>query len=73
MPPLTMLLAHDIRAYYEELSAELVDGPPRPWATERWFYEETEAGKAIIGARRLMMKAEAPQLAWFYMSPGPRQ
>ncbi len=73
MPPLTMLLAHDIRAYYEELSAELVDGPPRPWATERWFYEETEAGKAIIGTRRAMMKAEAPQMAWFYMAVGPRQ
>ena len=71
-PPLTMLLVHDIRAYYEELSADLVAGPPGPYAAERWFYDKTEAGKAIMEARRAMEQANAPQPAWFYMAPGAR-
>jgi hypothetical protein len=66
-------VAHDIRSYYEELAIELADGPPGPWATERWFYDETEAGKAVLAARRAMRAAEAPFPMWFYMAPGPRQ
>ena len=73
-PPLSMLLAHDIRAYYEELSADLVDGPPGPYAAERWFYDKTEAGKAIMAARRaLEQAAELPHASWWLMAPGARQ
>jgi len=65
-------IAHDIRSYYEELAVELADGPPGPWAAERWFYDITEGGKAIMAARRSMKEAKAPFPVWFYMSPGPR-
>jgi len=64
--------AHDIRSYYEELAVELAEGPPGPWAAERWFYDVTEAGRAVIAARRAMKEAEAPFPLWFYMAPGSR-
>ena len=64
--------AHDIRSYYEELAVELADGPPGPWAAERWFYDVTQAGQAVIAARRAMKGAEAPFPLWFYMAPGAR-
>jgi hypothetical protein len=66
-------VVHDIRSYYEELAIELADGPPGPWATERWFYDETEAGRAVLASRRAMRAAEAPFPMWFYMAPGVRQ
>ena len=62
--------AHDIRSYYQELAVELADGPPGPWAVERWFYDTTEAGKTLLAARRAMKAADAPQPLWFYMAPG---
>jgi hypothetical protein len=66
-------VVHDIRSYYEELAIELADGPARPWAAERWFYDKTEAGKAVLEARRAMKVAGAPFPMWFYMAPGARQ
>lgn len=63
---------HDIRSYYEELAVELADGPPGPWAVERWFFDRTEAGKAVMSARRAMKVAEAPFPLWFYMAPAAR-
>ena len=69
-----MLVVHDIRAYYEELAVELVaEGPPTPWGAERWFYDKTEAGKVLLGARRALKEAEAPHPVWFYMAPGSRE
>lgn len=67
-----MAVVHDIRAYYEEPAVALADGPPGAWAAERWFYDETEAGQAILKARRAMKEAEAPFAMWFYMAPGAR-
>jgi hypothetical protein len=64
--------AHDIRSYYEELAIELAEGPPGPWAAERWFYDVTQAGRTLIAARRAMKSAEAPFPLWFYMAPGAR-
>ena len=72
LPGSPIEVAHDIRSYYEELAVELADGPPGPWAAERWFYDTTEGGKAIMAARRSMKEAEAPFPVWFYLSPGPR-
>ena len=72
LPSLPMAVAHDVRAYYEELAVELADGPPGAWAAERWFYDATEAGQAILQARRAMKEAEAPFPMWFYMAPGAR-
>ncbi len=72
LPSLPMAVAADIRAYYEELAVELADAPPGAWAAERWFYDQTEAGQAILKARRAMKEAEAPFPLWFYMAPGAR-
>ena len=69
----TMMLVHDIRAYYEELAFEIADGPIAAWGAERWFFDETEAGKVLIGARRSMQQAGAPHAQWFYMAPGSRE
>jgi hypothetical protein len=73
IPGIPMLAAHDIRSYYQELAVELASGPPGPWAVERWFYDETEAGRALLAARRAMRDAEAPFPLWFYMAPGAEQ
>jgi hypothetical protein len=70
-PP--MMLVHDIRAYYEELAFEIADGPVEAYGAERWFFDETEAGKVLIHARRSMQQAGAPHPLWFYMAPGSRQ
>ena len=59
----------DIRAYYEELCPQLAGGVPDAWASEHWFYEETEAGKLIQAARRVMRDQGAPMMIWFYMAP----
>ncbi len=72
LPDLPMAVAHDIRAYYEELAVELADAPPGAWAAERWFYDQTQAGQAVLGARRAMRDSEAPFPLWFYMTPGAR-
>ena len=65
---------HDIRAYYEEAALELVGGPaPGARAAEAWFFEATEAGTAVMAARRAMKAAGAPQPFWFYMAPGHRR
>ncbi|MFQ5696725.1 MAG: hypothetical protein ACE5IL_00370 [Myxococcota bacterium] len=66
-------VAHDLRSYYEELAVELADGPPAPWAAERWFYDETETGRTLLAARRAMRAAEVPFPIWFYMAPGAEQ
>jgi hypothetical protein len=73
VPGIPMQVAHDIRSYYQELAVELASGPPGPWAVERWFYDETEAGKTLLAARRAMRTAEAPFPMWFYMAPGAEQ
>ena len=72
LPDLPKKVVHDIRAYYEELAFELADGPVQAWAAEHWFYDETEAGKLVIAARRAMQESGAPQAEWFYLSPGSR-
>ena len=59
----------DIRAYYEELCPQLAGGVPDAWASEHWFYEETEAGTLIQAARRAMRDQGAPMMIWFYMAP----
>ena len=73
LPGNPIQVAHDVRSYYQELAVELADGPPGPWAVERWFYDETEAGKALLAARRAMRAAEVPFPLWFYMAPGAEQ
>lgn len=63
---------HDIRTYYEELACELAEGPITPWSTEQWFYDQTEAGKLILSARRIMRDKEVAQSVWFGLAPAGR-
>ncbi len=63
----------DIRSYYEELACELAEGPIEPWATEEWFYDQTEAGKLILTARRMMRDNKAEQSVWFGLAPAGRE
>ncbi len=73
LPGSPIEIAHDVRSYYQELAVELASGPPGPWAVERWFYDETEAGRVLLAARRAMREAEAPFPMWFYMASGAEQ
>lgn len=69
----TVAVTHDIRAYYEEAATELVTGPaPGGRAAESWFFETTEAGKTLMGARKVLQEQEAPFPFWFYMAPAHR-
>jgi hypothetical protein len=62
----------DLRAYYVEAAFALADSatdPARtPWALERWFYADTQAGRLLLAARAAMKEAGVPQPIWFYMS-----
>lgn len=64
---------HDIRSYYEELACELAQGPIAPWATEEWFYDQTEAGDVILRARRAMRDSEVAASVWFGLAPAGRE
>ncbi len=69
----TIQAVHDIRAYYEEASIQLVDGPPPGGrAAEAWFYEDTEAGHTVMAARNAIKDSGGPFPVWFYMAPGHR-
>ena len=65
-------VAMDIRAYYEEAALALADHVPAARAAESWFYDSTEAGKAMLTARQAMADADPPFAAWYYLSPGTR-
>ena len=64
---------HDIRSYYEELACELAEVPIEPWATEQWFYEQTEAGDVVLKARRAMRDKHVAQEVWFGLAPAGRE
>ncbi len=69
----TIALVHDIRTYYEEAALQLADGPaPGGRAAEIWFYEQTEAGRTVMAARKAIQDAAGPFPVWFYMAPGHR-
>jgi hypothetical protein len=68
----TVGVAHDIRTYYEEAAVELTTAPPAGRAIEAWYFDETEAGKTVLAARKAMKDQGAPFPFWFYMAPGHR-
>lgn len=69
----TVAVCHDIRSYYEEAGLELVDGPtPGGRSAEAWFFEDTEAGKTVMAARKALSDQDLPFALWFYMAPGHR-
>lgn len=69
----TIAVCHDIRTFYEEAALELANGPsPGARASEAWFFEQTEAGRTVIAARRALKEQEAPTPFWLYMAPAHR-
>ena len=73
IPGVPMRVAQDIRGYYQTAALELAEHSPGAWAGENWFYEQTETGKLMLNARRVLKDAGAPHPVWFYLSPGDRQ
>lgn len=63
--------AHDLRTYYEEAAVALADDVTGG-SVEVWFSEVTEAGQALLAARRRMKDQDAPFTLWFYMAAGVR-
>lgn len=51
---------------------ELATGPVGGHCAEAWFWETTEAGKTMMGARRALKDQGAPFPFWFHMTPGHR-
>lgn len=63
---------HDIRTYYEEAAAALVDLTPDAGQGEAWFYEQTAAGHTLLAARAQMREQGAPVVIWLYMARATR-
>lgn len=69
----SIAVCHDIRTYYEEAALELANVPaPGARAAEAWYFERTEAGRAVLAARAAMKDQGAPFPLWFYMAPAHR-
>ncbi len=64
--------AHDVRTYYEEAALSLDEAATEPGRAEAWFYDRTEAGKALLAARKEMQTQKAPFHFWFYLARGTR-
>ncbi len=72
IPGVPARVSQDIRGYYETALLGLVDHAPSAWSGTRWFLDETEAGKVILGARAQMKADDVKFPVWFYMAPGDR-
>ena len=72
IPGLPMRVSHDIRGYYETAALAMLDHAPAAWASTRWFLDQTETGKVMMAARKVMQEQDAPQPMWFYLTPGDR-
>jgi len=70
IPGIPARVSQDIRGYYETAALALVDHAPSAWAGTRWFFDQTEAGKVILGARKAIADSGAKQPVWLYMAPG---
>ena len=60
IPGIPARVVQDIRGYYEAAALALSDHVPAAFEATRWFQHETEAGKAILGAR-IEMQAQGAQ------------
>lgn len=61
-------VAHDIRSYYEEAALALAH-VPEARAAESWFFQVTEAGKAVGRAQRAMSEGDDAYAGAFYLRP----
>jgi len=70
IPGIPARVVQDIRGYYEAAALSLSDHIPGAFEAARWFQHDTEAGKAILGARREMQAQGAKQGLWQYLVSG---
>ncbi len=70
IPGIPARVVQDIRGYYEVAAISLADHTPAAFEATRWFLQETEAGKAIIGARQQMREQGAKQPLWQFLITG---
>lgn len=68
----TSRVVQDIRGYYEIAALGLSDHIPSAWAGTNWFYDETQAGKAVLNARAAIRDAGEERVVWYYMAPVDR-
>lgn len=72
IPGVPMRVAQDIRGYYQTAALALAEHTAGAWASEDWFYQQTETGKLMLDVRKSLKDAGAPRGAWFFLSPGDR-
>jgi hypothetical protein len=70
IPGIPARVVQDIRGYYEAAAVSLAEHTPSAFEATRWFQHETEAGKAILGARDQMEAQGAKQGLWQYLVTG---
>lgn len=70
IPGIPARVAQDIRGYYETAMLALAEHAPSAWAGTRWFFNQTEAGRTIVAARKAMADAGEKHPIWFYITPG---
>jgi len=70
IPGIPARVVQDIRGYYEAAAVSLAEHTPSAFEATRWFQHETEAGKAILGAREQLEAQGAKQGLWQYLVTG---
>ena len=70
IPGIPARVVQDIRGYYEAAALVLADHVPAAFEATRWFQHETEAGRAILGARDQMKAQGAKQPLWQFLVSG---
>jgi len=70
IPGIPARVVQDIRGYYEAAAVSLADHTPSAFEATRWFQHETEAGQAILGAKREMEAQGAKPGLWQYLTTG---
>lgn len=70
IPGIPARVVQDIRGYYEAAAVSLADHTPSAFEATRWFQHETEAGRAILGAKKEMEAQGAKPGLWQYLTTG---
>lgn len=70
IPGIPARVVQDIRGYYEAAAVSLADHTPSAFEATRWFQHETEAGKAILGAKKQMEIQGAKEGLWQFLTTG---
>ncbi|MFT4596671.1 MAG: hypothetical protein ACI9TF_000917 [Paracrocinitomix sp.] len=70
IPGIPARVVQDIRGYYEAAAVSLAEHTPSAFEATRWFQHETEAGRAILGAKQQMQAQGAKPGLWQYLTTG---